>query len=150
MKRLRTFLLCLLMAALPLQGLAAVVKASCGPAHHGLSSATVAAQVDHHHAHAGGAHHDHHDHHDQDRLGSASSAASAAASPDGGSAQADSHASSYCSACAACCTGAVAPPSAALSNPSVDAADNGVPSAVPLVAGFIPAGLEHPPKRIFA
>jgi hypothetical protein len=146
MNRLRTFLLCLLMAALPLQGLAAVVKASCGPAHHGLSSATVAAQADHH-AQAGATHQDHHD---QDQLASVSSATAAAASPDGGSAQADFHASSYCSACAACCTGAVAPPSAALSDSSVDAADSGAPSAVPLVAGFISAGLERPPKRIFA
>lgn len=58
------------------------------------------------------------------------------------------HKHTACSFCASCCIGAVAPPymPAAASVHTHSSAVLVSPS--PLVTGFVPAGLERPPKRI--
>jgi hypothetical protein len=130
---LKTFMLWLLLAALPLQGFAAAIQTSCGPMpHHGSSEMVTLAES---HNHEGG--------------GVVSSSTVAAAKSSGGSADAK-HKSSFCSACATCCVDAVAPPSVSVLTPVYSSSLPVVFSPSPLVAGFIPAGLERPPKRITA
>lgn len=130
---LKTFLLWLLLAALPLQGFAAAVQTSCGPtAHHGSSEMVIQP-----HSH----------HHEGD--GAASGATVVAANSAGDSAH-SKHKSAFCSSCATCCVGAVAPPSVSLLTPVYSSSLPVVSSPSPLVTGFIPAGLERPPKRITA
>jgi hypothetical protein len=139
-RTLKTLLLLFIVVALPVQGLAAVVKASCGPGHHGSLSAVVAKT--HHHDAAPTHQHD-----------EGSDHAAADSVPAGAKSVADRTTVSkcaYCSACATCCFAAVAPPSALLLIPVHSSSENVVTSPSPWVAGFIPAGLERPPKPIFA
>ena len=133
MKRaLKTFLLWLLVAALPMQGIAAAVQMSCGPAAHPIAAEAVHAQSHHHEG--------------DDAADSMTGVAAKSASD-----PADSkHKSSVCSACAACCVGAVAPPSGLALTPAYSSSLPEVFSPTPLVTGFIPAGPERPPKRITA
>lgn len=144
-RALKTFLLWLLIAALPIQGMAAVVKASCGPQHHGMSSVATKG-VEHHHD-AGSLPH-HHESHDAQ-----------AASPDVdvGVDVADMssdtghiHKTSYCSACATCCFGATAPPTTVSLMPASSSVEAAVNSPVISYDGFIPAGLERPPRYLSA
>lgn len=126
----KTFLLWLLLAALPLQGLAAAMQSSCGPTkHHDAPSAIASAQSDHHHdADAG---------HGMEHA--------PAEHPDPGK-----HASASCSACSSCCVGAIALPAGSKAAPVYRAA---VPVAIAfplLLADFIPGGPERPPKRMTA
>ena len=138
---LKTFLLWLLFAALPLQGVAAAMQMSCGPmAHHDLAGMATSAQTHNHDNHASASHR-----HDAD----ADQATDHLASP-GEKSSATKHAGSSCSACAACCIGAVAPPAASLATPAYSSSLPSVVTPAPLVTGFIPAGLERPPKRITA
>lgn len=142
-RALKTLLLWLLIAALPLQGLAAVIQASCGPAHHDGSEISAVSTQYHHDSEMAL---DHHDgaaatHHYASELPATSDHPSAP----------DKHQSSVCSACAACCVGAVAlisPPSIFI--PAHTSSELVVISPSPLVTGFIPAGLERPPKHILA
>lgn len=130
---LKTFLLWLLLAALPLQGFAAAVQTSCDPlAHHGSSEIGIQAQSHHH---------------ESDDATEPSTEASAKLT---GDSVGTKHKSSFCSACATCCVGAVAPPSVSLLIRVYSSAFPVVSSLSPLVTGFIPAGLERPPKRITA
>jgi len=62
----------------------------------------------------------------------------------------DKHEHSTCSACATCCIGAVAPPSVAVMTSAYSSPLPAIVTPTPLVTGFIPAGLERPPKRITA
>jgi len=130
---LKTFMLWLLLAALPLQGFAAAVQTSCGPmAHHDSSEMVMQG-----------------DSHDHKGDGAANHSTVAAAKSSGGSVD-TKHKSSFCSACATCCVGAVAPPSVSVLTPVYSSSLPVVSSLSPLVTGFIPAGLERPPKRITA
>jgi hypothetical protein len=145
-RALKTLLLWLLITALPVQGLAAVMKASCGPAHHSSLPIVIMAAADHHHGDATHAHHQHH--HDAAMHSVADASASDShTTTDGSSAK---HESAYCSACAACCVGAVAPPPASDWTPTHSSSETAAPSPAPLVAGFIPDGLERPPRCISA
>ena len=129
----KTFLLWLLLAALPLQGFAAAVQTSCGPmAHHGSSEMVMQAES-----------------HDHEGDGAASSSTEAASKSFSHSVDAK-HKSSFCSACATCCVGAVAPPCVSVLTPVYSSSLPVFFSPAPLVTGFIPAGLERPPKRITA
>lgn len=141
-RALKTLLLWLLIAALPLQGLAAVIQASCGPAHHDGSKISALTNQYHHDSEMAP---DHHGaaatHHYASELPATSDHTSAP----------EKHQSSVCSACAACCVGAVAlisPPSIFI--PAHTSSELVVISTSPLVTGFIPAGLERPPKHILA
>ena len=141
---LKTFLLWLLIAALPLQGVAAVVKASCGQRHHSTSIAAGHA-IDHAHE-DGAAHHGHGDMHetmsaaDDEPPDAGKDSPSDSAKPVHGA----------CSACAACCVGAVAPPSSVDLTPAFDKVSTAITPAAPSFAGFIPPGLERPPKSLSA
>ncbi len=139
----KTFLLWLLMAALPLQGFAAAKQAFCGPSHHHVLKMNTAVGE---HSHGNKALHDHNE-------GATSAHHSTAEQPvvaDGSSDSHHKHQNSSCSNCAACCMGAVAPPSAAALVPVYADAKFLVISPALLVTGFIPAGLERPPKHISA
>ncbi|MBC7415320.1 MAG: hypothetical protein H7327_10345 [Herminiimonas sp.] len=127
----------LLIFLVPLQGVAGSIRSSCGPDHQMASVFTETlghdggGDVVQHdagrHVHAavadGDQTSDHHDHSHQ-------------------------HKSAFCGTCGSCCTGAFAPPSkidwalrAAMI--SID-----ILSPVPFATGYIPDGLERPP-RIF-
>ncbi|WP_206759343.1 hypothetical protein, partial [Acinetobacter baumannii] len=54
---------------------------------------------------------------------------------------------SSCSACSAFCAGAVAPPSFSLPLPVFDGSDAVVAAPADFVAGFIPDGLQRPPRQ---
>lgn len=129
MKRaFHTFLLWLLIAALPLQGFAAALQASCGTsAHHEAAEMVASAQSHAQHDHEASA-----GHHDDT----------------GHTAAKDKHSS--CSACAACCISAIAPPSVSLPSMAHSNARPAASSPAPLITGFIPPGLERPPKRVTA
>lgn len=129
---LKTFLLWLLLAALPLQGIAAV-QTSCGPMpHHGAAEVVMQAQAHHH---------------DGDDL--MDSAKIVVAETAGDSTEIMPK-TTFCSACAACCVGAVALPSVPMSTPAYGSPLPMLVTPAALVTGFIPAGLERPPKRFTA
>lgn len=138
---LKTLLLWLLLAALPLQGVSAAIKMACGPMeHHGSTEITMPVQPHHHDGEAMGMS-------DTDAP-NASLELSSTVSPD--KSFGDKHKHSTCSACATCCVGAVAPPSVAVMTSAYSSALPSVVTPTPLVTGFIPAGLERPPKRVTA
>lgn len=115
MRRLRLFLACLLLVAVPFQGMAAAAMPSCGlPSHE---AAGVAVQPAHPHGHG-------HEH----GVSGHRHAGEHAGSPD--HQHGPGFADAKCSACAACCIGAAiadATPPAAFSAPSyVVAAPPGV------------------------
>jgi hypothetical protein len=152
----KTLLIWLIVAALPIQATAAVVKASCGSAHHPAqmqdsffehASAFDVAQHDAmtmevHHAHA-----DQASMHEKfaDEVLSARDKTDATTSL----VQAD-HGHSTCSACAACCVAAVAPPPAQVKAPEFSQFEKSFIASSKLLTGFIPAGLERPPRLFLA
>lgn len=141
---LKTFLLWLLIAALPIQGMAAVIKASCGPRHHDMPSAMMSV-VDHHHDSVAESHQ-----HDTVDMNASADDESATNAADASQSSKSVHKTSYCSACAACCVGAVAPPSIlSLVSPLTKGEALAIPPLVSFT-GFIPASLERPPKHFSA
>lgn len=134
-----TLLIWLLMAALPLHAVAASINTSCAPTQRHTEPAPVASHGVGHasHEHARAAAVDAHAHHGEH-----------AEPVDKHSSEADpadlSHTS--CSACSAFCVGAVAPPSSSLSLPSFDGAEAVVVARAEFVTGFIPEGLQRPPR----
>lgn len=150
-RALKSLLLWLLIAALPIQGLAAAMKATCGPTHHmpGMSMSgmimsagmgthmNASAQLhDHQHAHEASSHHD-------GPAPQASSMPDDEASSDPLGKQVKS---STCGACATCCVGAVAPPTASFHVPEPDFSNHSIISPASRLAGYIPPSLERPPK----
>lgn len=136
---LKTFLLWLMMAALPVQGMAAVLKVSCSPRHHDLRS--VMPKVVEHHHDSDTAPHQHEliDNTDADGRKLAHSANDVQSSK-------HDHETSYCSACAACCVGAAAPSSTfSLASLLINGEAVASPRLVSFT-GFIPASLERPPR----
>jgi hypothetical protein len=140
---LKTLLLWLLIAVLPLHAVATTMGMSCGPVHQKAMQAVFL--DDAHHDHGVAAHGHHHD--DAD---GASSVSASSATGDTSSGTSNKHQHSTCNGCPASCVGAVALPSASLLTPTYDSSESFVISSSPLVTGFIPAGLERPPKRISA
>lgn len=136
-RTVKTFLLWLLMAVLPLHAAAASIGMSCAPVH-GKAAQHEMAQDDH--AHHGAAHAD-----------SMAGHAAGHAAHDGGTPDADApQPHSTCSACSALCIGAVAPPSARLSLPNANGSEAVAVAPPRLVTGFIPEGPQRPPRRHFA
>jgi hypothetical protein len=138
-------LLWLLIAALPVQGLAAAVRVSCAQAHHGLPAATETA---HCHGDDAADHARHHHAHDGAAMASFDDAHVPGTSA--GGEKSAGYASAYCSACAACCTGALAPPPTVLRPPERGSSDTILLSPPASATGYIPAGLERPPKAVSA
>lgn len=134
-----TFLVWLLMLVLPLHAVAANVGMACAPAGRQAVHAVADAPTMHHadtaaaHAHHGGGH-----------AGGADAAAHDGHSP---AKDPGKKAHTSCSACSALCIGAVAPPSAFLPLPSFDGSDAVAVTPVPFGAGFIPDGLQRPPRH---
>ncbi len=136
-RALQSFLLWFMIAMMPVQGIAAVIKASCGPTHHNVMQA--ANEAEHHH-HDGVAAHASID----------SMFMHASMNADDAPADSDSYKSSFCSACAACCVGAVGPPALAVLPSSHGSSESFAVAANSPLAGVIPAGLDRPPKSDFA
>lgn len=134
---LKTLLLWLLLATLPLQGMAAAMQAGCGlPEHGGSADKTMSVQGHHH----GG---------DVTKMAGMDEADDGAAmSHDKSSGEKHEHA--RCGTCPACFAGAFAPPSAAVVTAAHRSSLPSVAAPAPFVAGFVPAGLERPPRRITA
>lgn len=135
-RALKHLLLWLLIAALPLQGLAAAMQTSCAGGEHGSAhetmhrhhgafplDASALADVDEHvHAH----------HHAED---------------DGDTSQ---HQTASCSACASCCTGMTVPLAAGILPASQTGSELVILAPKLPPAGFTPAALERPPKHVFS
>jgi hypothetical protein len=124
-RALKNLLLWLLISLLPLQGMAAVISASCK-----LAAATASVQ------HGAMEHHAAQVHCPSDGVDAASDSASDSA--------ATHHAS--CSACAACCTGASAPPSTPAPAAGHAMSESRFAALGMPGNGFIPTGLERPPR----
>ena len=138
---LTTFLVWILMAALPLHAVAASVRLSCAPTgHHTGAAAAPDAQQHAMHGAVADEHADIHAHHGGHDVPDADAATD---SPDDDAATL-SHSS--CSACSVFCVGAVAPPSALLPLPSFDGSEAVVVAPADSVTGFIPDGLQRPPR----
>jgi hypothetical protein len=147
-RNLHTLLLWLLIAVLPIQGVAAVIKASCGAERH---DSVAAARMQSQDGNAMSHHHDASvvDHHHHDDLSTLAAVAAATSDESASTDTGHHHKSSTCSACAACCFGAVAPPPALSWAPDQDSyLATASPLAIQFI-GHIPAGIERPP-RIFS
>lgn len=138
-RSLKTFLVWLLMALLPLHAMAVSVGMSCAPDHRKASQASAPGGASHHREAAA----DMHAHHGA-LVGHGGEAAS---DPGTSPAKAGQQTHSSCSACSALCVGAVAPPSAVVSVPTFDGSDAILVAPPPLDPGFIPDGLQRPPRR---
>jgi hypothetical protein len=134
----------LLVAALPLQGIAAVTMTLCGSgqsAHHADSPAPS------HGVMAADQHADHGMHHHQHASAALADDDQAALhSPRVGP---DKQSQSKCSVCASCCS-AAAVPSAAVAFDSVVMAEFFAPAASTGAPAFLTAGLERPPRPFLA
>ncbi|MDB5841667.1 MAG: hypothetical protein JWQ23_3619 [Herminiimonas sp.] len=140
---LKTFLIWLLIAVLPLHAVATTMSTSCGPIHH---KAMQVVMLDHAHQHDSVATQSHH-HGEAEAI---SSSADMSAADDIASETPNTHRHATCSGCTATCVGAAAPPSASNAIPAISGSEMVFVSPAPLVAGFIPGGLERPPRNIFA
>jgi hypothetical protein len=127
---LNTFLLWLLMLALPMQGYAAAAMFECGTTHQ-QDMAFMDGSASSHNQHA----HHHGQQHDLN-AGDASHDA-----PSGKSTR-----SSTCSTCQTCCFGAALIPAGIEWNPPIIKPGLPTPSLDILFSGHISAGLERPPR----
>jgi hypothetical protein len=138
---LRTFLMWLLVLAIPVQGFAASAMLHCGPSHQRQqqAAATIAGQQaddEHHVDHGPQAHHADH---------GMSGAADDSATDDSGAPT--SLAAAKCSACAYCCYATAiggTPPSVGVVTPDT-APDAAVP---PRLDAIVPDGLDRPPRLL--
>lgn len=133
----KTFVIWLLIALLPLHAAAASIGMSCAQLGQALP----------HHAAGATAHHaadmDAHAHHGGDSADSDAQAADDAR----GESESARQPHSSCSACSAFCAGAVAPPSALQSVPSFGGSNAVLVSPSAILAGFIPDGPQRPPRH---
>jgi hypothetical protein len=138
---LKTLLIWILIAVIPLHAVAATVGMSCAPGHQQAISMAAAASGAH--AMSQG---DNHHHASTDRSSSLAHDPADSAALDEADVPPAAH--STCSACTAFCIGAVAPPSVNIAIPSFSGSENVVVSAAPSITGFIPDGLRRPPRQI--
>ena len=128
------------MLTLPVQGFAAAVRASCGTDHstaqlieQAVASEHVAEEMHQHHdaidkaaimptSHDTSARHVSHHHHE--------------------------HKNAFCGSCGSCCVGAFAMMSTHVWAPEFHQASVEIVAPSPLVTGYIPDGLERPPRKI--
>ena len=144
---IRTFLIWLMVLAVPAQGAAAVTMAFCGPNHHGGAAATLAQPI-------GPAEHSNH------RVDAQSPHvhhATAAQADEDNSALASSETSSQgghavkqkCSVCASCCSiGAILSP--VLAVPAPAASPTVFRAVVATVGAFAADGPDRPPRIVLA
>lgn len=137
-RTLKTLLLWLLIALVPLHAGAAAMGMSCSPVHQQTMSAT-----SEHHEYQGNMAHQH------DSDSATAAVAESPSLPDAHHA-ADGSGHSTCSACSDFCIGAVAPPSTLSSLPAFNGTESAVISRPPSVVGFVPDGLKRPPRKVSA
>ncbi|MES2759105.1 MAG: hypothetical protein V4693_17165 [Pseudomonadota bacterium] len=137
---LKTLLIWILIAVLPLSSAAAAIGMSCAPGHQQAMQGEI--------AHDGGHVMDDENSNHHAGAGHASSASDTARADTPSDAHQADH--STCSACSAICMGAAAPPPVPFAIPSFSGSEDLIVSAVPRVSGFIPEGLRRPPRQIFA
>jgi hypothetical protein len=140
---LKTLLIWLLIAVVPLNAVAATVGMSCGARHQQAMERVKSHNVSH-------AMHEDSSHHHDMADGSGAMDASSMHHGDMASDDAEGPHHSSCSACSVFCVGAVAPPSVFVSIPSFSGSENVVVLAAAPVTGFIPEGLRRPPRPISA
>jgi hypothetical protein len=141
---LKTYLLWLLIAALPMQSMAAVVNMSCGTAHHDFLSPVLSeVQPDQHMR-------PHHMHHHGAQVVAMDDHHATSATDSIASHQHHHPKHSSCSACAACCVGAAAPPPAALWSPETARSESVTTPSPVLHLGFVPSSLDRPPRHFSA
>ncbi len=135
-RKLKTFLLWLLICLVPLQGIAASLRASCGPDNQVTASASDATI---------------HDvatvtsHHDSMTHRHAATSDAGLSTTDHG--HAHQHKSAFCGTCGSCCIGAFAPPSKIDWELPISEVSIAIISPAPLVTGYFPNGLERPPRH---
>ena len=135
---LKTLLLWLLIAVLPLHAVATTMSASCGPIHHQAMQGVLSSSNHYDDVEAS--------HLQQEREADTANFTTDTSSDETPSGESSKY--STCSACSASCVGASAPPSASKLPPAFNGAESVIVAAAPLVTGFIPAGLERPPRHI--
>ncbi|HTD05510.1 hypothetical protein [Undibacterium sp.] len=135
MKKLaRLFLLCLLMLAIPIQGIAAATMLFCEAGHH-HAAAEQGEPLQHQHRH----------HHDADAKADQADQADQISSAAGHHQSLAKMVKDKCSSCAACCIGAAlvtAFADSAISSPSSEKIDLVFSSHL----GHVSDGLERPPR----
>lgn len=137
-RTLKTFLLWLLIAVLPLNAVAGSFGMVCSPVHQ-QSQEPTGGRVIHHERMA-----DAHAHPGTEHAGHVVDSTAAAGSlvPD-----VEKQAHTPCSACSAFCLGVVAPPSTDLAVPSFDGSDVVLLSPAAFAVGFIQDGPQRPPRH---
>lgn len=140
MRRLsKTIALWLLLFALPVQGVAAVTMAACGPLHQRqVPISTDGAQAHDHRLHESSGQHRH-----SVVVDDVSAAASHQNAKD-----LLTLTDFSCSACAACCAAAAIASTDYRAPAIVPAANTGFVSPISVFSGFIPETPEHPPRSI--
>jgi hypothetical protein len=133
----------LLVAAIPLQGIAAVTMTLCGS---GQSADHADSPAPSHGAMAAHQHADHGMHHQHASAALADDDQTALRSPQVGP---DKQSQSKCSVCASCCSAAAVPSPAVVFN-SVVMAEFFAPAASTGAPAFLTAGLERPPRPFLA
>ena len=129
------FLLWLLICLVPLQGIAASARSSCGPDHQlaSFSSDALAHDIGN-----GTSHHD--------AMLHAHAAPADASHTETGVDHAHKHKSAFCGTCGSCCIGAIALPSKTDWELPATTVSIDIISPAPLLTGYIPNGLERPPR----
>ena len=137
-RTLKTLLLWLLIALVPLHAGAAAMGMSCSSGDQQPMSATAE-----HHVRGGSMGHS---------LDSGDDAAAVAETPVSPQSHDASDGSGYstCSACSDFCIGAVAPPSSTSSLPAFNGTESAVISRPLSGVGFVPDGLKRPPRKVSA
>lgn len=139
--RLRSVMMWLLLFALPLQGFAAATMLNCGPNHHRMMVAAIAAPDETHEHMAAGQHH-----HETGMAGVEHEVASADQRGDAPSLpQLDKLMKFKCNACAVCCMGAAMPTAIFTFEPfpAAMAPESSVPTSH---VGFVTDGPDRPPR----
>jgi hypothetical protein len=135
---LKTFLLWLLIAVLPVQGFAAALRYGCDP-----EQAAAARQMD---PMAGMAHEAMMMSHGEGHGGEWMAAAPATLDQK----SSHGHKSLSCNAGAVCCLGAAAPPAVPMPAPAFTSAESCYGDPAAIVTGFIPDSLDRPPRHLSA
>ena len=143
----RTLLICLLVLAVPAQGVAAATMAFCGPNHHSGAAASHAermapAERVHPQAQAQGTHRDH----DKARAAQDVGADVGSSAAPAKSVHADKQ---KCSACASCCS-VSAILNSVLAVPAPDLTPTVFSVVVPTVDAFAADGPDRPPRIVLA
>jgi hypothetical protein len=145
--RIRTVMMCLLLAALPVQSWAVATMVNCGPTHHRMSAAMdTGAHVHDEESHEPHGHDHASHHHDTATSDQADRVDQGQADPDPKTA---SMGKFKCSACATCCLGMALPSPLLTFDASVssETVQLGMPQGHVV---FLTAGLERPPRSILA